>query len=147
MKERFFLFAKERKVVMKQLLMAPRNKLSGDHFPSSPSGNSIGVATSGTFLITNQQVHFQDLSQKINRGDALLEEYLFKAEHGLRALGLGFEESKIVAIKSLLKVAYRDSFIQAFNDIFMTLSLALCVSVIFVGLLKGGIKSTNMEIH
>ncbi len=110
-------------------------------------GGSIGVATSGTFLITNQQVHLQHLNEKINRGDVLLEEYLFKAEYGLRALGLGFEEAKLVAIKSLLKVAYRDSFIQSFNDIFMTLSLALFVSIIFVGLLKGGAKSSNMEIH
>lgn len=111
-------------------------------------GGSIGVATSGTFLITNQQNHLQHLTEKLSRGDSLLNEYLLKAELGLRSLGLGLGEAKIAAIKSILKVAYRDSFIQAFNDIFMTLSLALVVSVIFVGLLKKvAPTNTSMEMH
>lgn len=111
-------------------------------------GGSIGVAMSGTFLMTHQQIHFQNLMEKVSRGDSLLGESLYRIEMGLRGLGFGIEEAKAAALKSFVGLAYRDSYIQAFNDIFMTLALALLFSVILVGLLKTkDISATQMEIH
>jgi DHA2 family multidrug resistance protein len=111
-------------------------------------GGSIGVAMSGTFLITNQQEHLQNLTEKINPGHSLMGEYLIKAEYGLRSLGVGIDEAKVAALKSIFRIAYRDSFIQSFNDIFITLALTLMLSLVFIGLLKN-VKSdsANLEIH
>jgi MFS transporter, DHA2 family, multidrug resistance protein len=109
-------------------------------------GGSIGVAMASTFMLSRQQLHFQQIVASLNSGNNLLGEYLYKLEAAFRIAGHDIVAAKQLAIKLISSIALRDSFIQAFNDIFIILAMGLALAAMFVLMLKP-VDSSNVFLE
>jgi DHA2 family multidrug resistance protein len=99
-------------------------------------GGSLGVSLAGTFLTSRQPLHFARIQEALDSGSSLMLESLYKLEMSFRGMGFDIPSAKAAAAKTLLSITLRDSYIEAFNDIFFILACGLLISVALVLILK-----------
>ena len=99
-------------------------------------GGSLGVSMAGTFLVSHQQVHQNAIVEAIDSGSSYFLEFMHRSEAAFLGMGFGVVKAKLAAAKMLLSVVMRDSLIESFNDVFFVLAVGLCVSVVFIILMR-----------
>ncbi len=108
-------------------------------------GGSIGISVVSTFLVTRVQNHMQAHTGLIDiDSPQLVQDYLpLQLEYLTNSIG-GWAEAKMLTMKHILEIAYRDSLIQSFNDAFLLITVGLIFCSLLVVLLKKTIGGTNL---
>lgn len=100
-------------------------------------GGSVGIALAGTFLVSRQAMHFDHMIERVLASDTRTGQALKMMELGLRQKGLDPVAAQMGSNKILVGLAQRDSFVQAFGDIFTILGFGTLLCVVLIFLLKG----------
>lgn len=95
-------------------------------------GGSIGIALAGTFMVSRQSLHQGHMMEQVHMNNTSIVERLYQFEMFLRSKGLDVTAAKTGALKFILGIVQRDSYILAFSDIFFTLGSGLLICVVLV---------------
>jgi DHA2 family multidrug resistance protein len=99
-------------------------------------GGSIGIALAGTFMISRQTYHYYRYMEHYGTSNPRFNFGLSLMEMKYRQSGVDILQAKSEALKTLVSIAVRDSYIQSFSDIFAFLSLGLALCLILVFFMK-----------
>jgi DHA2 family multidrug resistance protein len=109
-------------------------------------GGSIGIAMTSTLLVGRTNLHLSTNLTSIDLDDPGKVVGLYELQKTFLQQSFTFAESKVMAASQVLKIAYRDSIIQAFGDVYFLIALGLLVCIALVLAMKNQ-KSTNLESH
>ena len=111
-------------------------------------GGSIGIALTGTLLLNRQAIHYQQNLEHIGVGDFQTLERLKGLQYYLASQGQEFTNARVQGTDLLVKIAKRESAIQAFGDIFYLMAFVLLICVVLVFFFKRVDASSSMgETH
>lgn len=99
-------------------------------------GGSMGIALTGTLLVSRQALHFRNNMDHVSIYDFHTQERINGIQYFLASTGQDLSTAKSQAIQLLIGLAKRESAIQAFADIFYLMSLVLLACVVLVFFFK-----------
>jgi DHA2 family multidrug resistance protein len=108
-------------------------------------GGSIGIALTGTFLVSRHDLHFQRHIENVSLHEIATQEILVGISNLLRMNGIDSVNAKLSATDFLIKLAHREALISAYSDIFWVMSIALVVCASLILFLKK-LKTQGLDI-
>lgn len=99
-------------------------------------GGSIGVAMLSTLLTRREQFHSVRIGDSIFMTSPAVQDRISQLTQFFAARGADLVTAQAQALKMIDTVVRRESFMMAFNDVFLTLGVTLLISIVAVTMLK-----------
>ncbi len=109
-------------------------------------GGSIGIALSGTFLISRTGEKFNELSQNLSLSNPAATERLVGIQRYFMQQGFDSEKAKLQALQLLKNLAQRESVIYSFSEIFYLFFVGLLVCFVLIFFMSKSKSSGNPMI-
>lgn len=95
-------------------------------------GGSIGIAMTSTLLVSRTHLHLSTNMTSIDLDDVSKTSGLAELQTSFLQSSYTFAEAKILTAKKILELAYRDSIIQAFGDVYFIVAVGLlcCIALV-----------------
>jgi DHA2 family multidrug resistance protein len=90
-------------------------------------GGSIGIALTSTFVVTRVNHHLFSHTVTIDPDSPLLQSQLMPSQLNFMTNGFIRSDATTLAGKQVLELAYRDSLIQSFGDVFYIIAIGLLI--------------------
>ncbi len=110
-------------------------------------GGSIGVAMVSTFVTQREQLHSSRIGEAITLGSPEVQNRLNSLTQMFISKGADSTLALQEATKMLDRIVRRESFIQAYNDAFLLLSVVVMLSVVAVVFLKKTASTGGAGAH
>jgi DHA2 family multidrug resistance protein len=110
-------------------------------------GGSIGIALTSTFVVTRMSHHLFSHTVTIDPDSVLLQDRIAELHTTYLMNGFTKADATTLAGKKVLELAYRDSLIQSFGDVFFVISIGLVICSILALVLNKTATKISGDIH
>lgn len=110
-------------------------------------GGSFGISLTSTFVVTRMNHHVFAHTATIDPDNILVQNQVSELSVNYLVNGFSQAETKLLTGKKILELAFRDSMIQSFSDIFFVIAGCLTVCAILTILFKKTAIGSTGDFH
>lgn len=109
-------------------------------------GGSIGIAVTSTFVVTRVNHHVQAHAVTVDPDSQIFQSQVMDVQREYLMSGFNMNDSSMLSGKKVIELAYRDSMIQSFGDVFFVIGAGLLIcTFLALAFKKTAIHGDSME--
>ena len=99
-------------------------------------GGSFSIAILATILDRRQHTHITHLYERMSLYNPVMQDRLATLQHAMIEKGLSANDAKIAAMKTLVGSAVKQSYVLAFNDVFLIMAVVSVAGILLIALVE-----------
>ena len=99
-------------------------------------GGSFSIAILATILDRRQHTHITHLYERMSLYNPVMQDRLATLQHAMIEKGLSANDAKIAAMKTLVGSAVKQSYVLAFNDVFLIMAVVSIAGILLIALVE-----------